>query len=485
MMHGSRTRTSRLLSAPDSTSTQPWYNNRINRRRSESAVPPLPASQVFSIPPSRPGRTLRKSSIDHHPSTSYGDPINYKVEGSTRLLFQNMKGLTHTTTHEDYKYYMQCIQGLSVDVMGLSETNTCWSHHHLSSDFRSAVHKFYRQSKVAFGAVSPSIDNCLHSETFQSGGSLTAVLGSFTSRIEGSNFCDATGLGRWSGITLGGHDSKKLSIMTAYRVCKGSPQTSSLGSSFLREYEYFRETLHSPINPRQQFLSDLQSTILSLQDAGHSTILILDANSTLDENDLADFVAACGLNDLHLSDSPTSTYIGAADRRIDFIFGCDEALKYVLRAGTLAYTEGPQSDHSSLFVDLSPVLIVPPPWSQINPSVLSRALHTGNPELVEKYHASMLKYYDDHRMVERTDALYQQRHTMSREEIRRALIKWDHEQGRAMEHSERLRRPPHKCSWSPSPRNSAILRRYWLLRLHELQHGSDYSATFHRWQRQI
>ena len=107
MMHRSRTRTSRPLSAPDPTSTLPWYNNRINRRRSESAVPPLPASQVFSIPPSRPGRTLRKSSIDHHPSTSYGDPINYKVEGSTGLLFQNVKGLTHTTTHEDYKYYMQ------------------------------------------------------------------------------------------------------------------------------------------------------------------------------------------------------------------------------------------------------------------------------------------------------------------------------------------------------------------------------------------
>jgi hypothetical protein len=152
---------------------------------------------------------------------------------------------------------MQCIQGLSVDVMGLSETNTCWSHHQLSSDFRSAIQKFYRQSKVVFGAVSPSIDKCLQSETFQSGGSLTAVIGTLNSRIEGSNNCDDTGLGRWSGITIGGHASKKLSIITAYRVCKGSPQSASLGSSFLCEYEYFREHLQSPINPRRQFLLDL------------------------------------------------------------------------------------------------------------------------------------------------------------------------------------------------------------------------------------
>ena len=137
---------------------------------------------------------------------------------------------------------------------------------------------------------------------------------------------------------------------------------------------------------------------------------MLDANSTLEENELSDFVAACGLNDLHSSDSPPSTFIGAADRRIDFIFGCDEALKYVMRAGTLAYTEGPQSNHRSLFVDLSPEFIVPPTWSQINPSV-SRALHTGNLELVEKHHASMLKYYENHRMVERIADLYQQRHS--------------------------------------------------------------------------
>ena len=89
-------------------------------------------------------------------------------------------------------------------------------------------------------------------------------------------------------------------------------------------------------------------------------------------------------------------------------------------------------------------------------------------------------------MVARIDDLYNKRYVLSREEIRQALIKWDNDQGRAMEHSERqLRRPIHKCSWSPILRNSAIIRRYWILRLRALLHGGDYSSTFSRWQRQI
>ena len=461
------------------------YLSRVQRRKSLSTVPHIPASRLLSIPSQRPGRKLRTATIDPYPSTSYGDPVTHEVEGSVRLFFQNVHGLTHSTTLEDYRYYLQCTQGLSVDVLGLSETNTCWSHHHLSSDFRSATQKFHRQSKIAFGTVSPAVDQCLQSESFQSGGNVTAVLGSISSRVSGSNICDHTGLGRWSGVTLEGPDAKKLSIITAYRVCKGSPQRAPLGSSFLREYEYFREQKFQSVNPRRQFFVDLQQTILALQEMGHCIILMLDANSTIDDRAILDFTSTCGLNDLHSLDPAPSTYIGAADRRIDFIFGCDVASAYVLQAGTLAYTDGPQSDHRGLYVDLSPDFIVKPSWTQTTPAA-SRDLHTGNPELVEAYNSSMLSYYEQHHMVQRIDDLYERRLTMSREELRSAVIKWDNDQGRSMECSERrLRRPSHKCAWSPDLRNSAIIRRYWLLRLRELNQDSDFSNTFLRWQQQV
>ena len=342
--------------------------------------------------------------------------------------------------------------------MGLSETNTCWSHHHLASDFRLATQKFYRQSKIVFGSVHPSIDHCLQHESFQSGGNVTAVLGSLSSRVDGPNIVDPTGLGRWCGVTLEGSALKKISIITAYRVCKGSPQSAPLGSSFLREYEFFRTSTAKSINPRRQFLHDLQQTVLHLQELGNGVILMLDANSTIDDRDFSDFVASCGLNDLHSLHPSPSTYIGSTNRRIDFIFGCDEVLPYVVRSGTLAYTEGPQSDHRSLYIDLSPDFVVQPRWSQVTSSA-SRGLYTGNSELVDKYNTSMLDYYRNHRMAERIDDLLKNQHSMSREEIRIALIKWDNDQGRSMEFSERcLRRPHKKCAWSPALRNGAIIR---------------------------
>jgi hypothetical protein len=288
----------------------------------------------------------------------------------------------------------------------------------------------------------------------------------------GPDIKDDTGLGRWSGVSLEGPESKKLSIITAYRVCcSGSPQTSPIGSSFLREYEFFRERRYTSPNPRRLFLKDLQNAILALQDAGHSIIIMLDANSTMDDPFLMDFLAKCGLHDLHSRDPAPSTYIGSSNRRI--------------RSGTLAYTDGPQSDHRSLYVDLSRNFIFPPSWNAITPTK-SRDLHTGIPEMVQLYHNCMLEYYSQHRMVDCLQKIYEQRHSMDREKLRSALIKWDNDQGRAMELSERnLRRPQQKCAWSPTLRNAAILRRYWMLRLRQKLRNEDYTSSFLRWQQKV
>ena len=337
-----------------------------HRQPIDPGIPLVPVSRLLQIPSTRPRRHFRQNSIDPSPSVSFGDPIIQKVHGSIRLFFQNVKGLTHTLTKEDYNYYFKCIQGFDVDIAGLSETNTCWSHYHLSSDFKTTLRRYYRQNKTAFGFVSPTIDPCPEPETFQAGGNLTSVLGSLAARVAGPDILDSTGLGRWSGVKLEGPADQKLSIITAYRVCSGSPQTSPIGSSFLREYEFFREHKYSSLNPRRHFFADLQKKIMELQEENYSVILMLDANSTLDDPQLLDFLATCGLHDLHSNDPSPSTFIGSANRRIDFIFGCDEARRYVIRSGSLAYTEGPQSDHRSLFIDLSPDFIKMPKWQSVH-----------------------------------------------------------------------------------------------------------------------
>jgi hypothetical protein len=374
---------------------------------------------------------------------------------SSRILFQNVKGLTYSSTKDDYRYYMACLHGLDVDIAGLTETNTCWSHAHLRSDLQQFVRSYYMQSKIAYGSPSDEVDTCPANESYQSGGNLTIATGALASRSNGKPVIDPTGLGRWSGMTLDLSQDRRLSLITAYSVCTGSPNTASLGSSYLREYEFFRQQNFSSPNPRRLFFTDLQNTIRHLQSLGHAILLMLDANSTLEsDRSFSDFVSSCGLHDLHSSDPAPSTYLGAENRRIDFMFGCDTVVQNLSRSGSLAYTEGPQSDHRPLFVDLSPELICPPTWSTIRSSNF-RDLHTGNPELVEQYNSSMLEYYQQHNMVQRIDDLYNRCSSIPREELRQLLTQWDNDQGRAMQSSEKcLRRPRQKCVWSPELRNS-------------------------------
>ena len=371
----------------------------------DASTPPVRISRLLQLPSHRPGRKSRSTPLDPYPNLHYGDPIIQKKPNTTRLYFQNVKGLTYSTSREDYNYYMSCLRAYEVDIAGLSETNTCWAHPHLSNEFKCSIRRHYRQSKVTFGSPTREIDSCSPTENFQAGGNLTLVTGNLVSTIDGAvDLSDTTGLGRWSGVTLSGRSGLRLTIITAYRVCSGTPRTASLGSALVREYEYLRSISHTPTTtPRQAILNDLSSLLSRLQDIGHMIILMLDANSTIDTDQrFASFLSDHGLQDLHQHDPPPSTYIGSASRRIDYIFGSDTLLDYVARSGSLAYAEGPQSDHRGLYIDLQMDELIQSKVEKMVPPSF-RSLHTGNPEHVLKYHASMIMYYEQHKMVDRIE----------------------------------------------------------------------------------
>jgi hypothetical protein len=243
-------------------------------------------------------------------------------------------------------------------------------------------------AKTSFGSPSPNIETIPPNETFQAGGSLTTCLGPWTTTIFGNDIHDKSGLGRWSGVSIRGKHNNILSLVTAYRTCKGSRTTAPLGSTFHRETEFFTIRARDSsgkrpnISARKIFLDDMLEQIHKLQDAGHAVLLMLDANSTLnDDQQFSEMVEKCGLVDLHRSDPAPSTYIGSADRRIDYMFGCYKVAATVTRQGALAYHEGPQSDHRALYVDIDARQLLEHHANdnKIQPSQ-ARLLKTGNPK---------------------------------------------------------------------------------------------------------
>jgi hypothetical protein len=225
--------------------------------------------------------------------------------------------------------------------------------------------------------------------------------------------------------------------------------------------------------------------ISSLREKGNSILLMMDANGTIeDDKTLRDTIHACGLHDLHQHDPPHSTYIGTDNRRIDFIFGCPKVLDATVRSGTLSYTEGPQSDHRSMYVDLDPTILLDyhPQDNAIQPPQ-SRPLKTGNPETVALYHQLMLAYYEKHKMIQRIEKLFKQHSKMPADHLRRSLEKWDRDQGRAMRYAEKsLTRKSQKYSWSPTLRNAGLICRYWHLRVYGLRSHRDMAPSIFRLQ---
>jgi hypothetical protein len=88
-----------------------------------------------------------------------------------------------------------------------------------------------------------------------------------------------TGCGRWSQITHAAKESKKMIIISAYRVCKqtdpGDLTASKQQHGIMYEYEEMRPYI---VEPHKQTLIDLQYHVEKLEEDGHEVLIFMDAN---------------------------------------------------------------------------------------------------------------------------------------------------------------------------------------------------------------
>jgi hypothetical protein len=139
----------------DSTAAGPGVNSQSH-----------PDKTVLST---RAGRIRFRKSSDQQPEVSYGDTIYTKDSAHLRIFFQNVKGLSHTTTADDYRYYATAIREFHVDLCGLAETNTPWQLLHHRQDFIQAAKSSLGTVKVEFASPQRQIDPVADTESFQAG----------------------------------------------------------------------------------------------------------------------------------------------------------------------------------------------------------------------------------------------------------------------------------------------------------------------------
>jgi exonuclease III len=295
----------------------------------------------------------------------------------------------------------------------LPEANLNWNIPSTRDLFSSLVWKTWRNS--AYSTSQPP-EQFLSNR--QPGGTATVICDNWTSRII-ERGADPLCRGRWSYITLRGKGTTKVTIVSAYNATSSQGVTTN-----------YQHTQRVTVNPRQQFILDLQGWLEIKVLEGHKIVLGMDANDSYNPDTtgtstpleynparptvsashngkLSTLVASCGLKDplaLQHSSRPFPASHIRGSKRIDFIFVTPRLQPAVLTSGSLAFHSLFHSDHRAYYVDFDALLMFADPAHDIAPPSYRR-LQLSDPRLINQYRDILHEQLNYHKIYENIQTL--------------------------------------------------------------------------------
>jgi hypothetical protein len=265
-----------------------------------------------------------------------------------RLISHNINTLS-TTTNIELETTLNAYKEFDPTVLGLQECNRNWANYNQTElPLRTVLTRRWPGAKVV---TAHNKEECF-SGPHQPGGVAQIILQKLTGRIT-SHGSDHMGRFAWQQLLLDG--SRHLLLITAYRVTQDTITGCGPTTSAMQQWRKLRAQGIEHPNPRQQMLDDLKAFIQPHVNDGHEVIVMLDANSSTQETNFAQFIDDSGLHDLmatYLPDVHPPTY-QCGTTKIDHILGTIGVLLATTNAGVIPFGEGPLSDHAMIYVDFS------------------------------------------------------------------------------------------------------------------------------------
>ena len=169
-----------------------------------------------------------------------GDPIECEKGKDVRIYFQNVNGISAGGNLLKAEEIIIAWKAIEADIFGWAEANVNFTH---PSDpvsiIKNKLHKHH--STYTIQAASSGIES---QNIYQPGGVTTIMTGKLTGRIK-KRYKDE--MGRWSGYTICGKENK-LTILTAYQVCK----SSNPGSNTAAEQQKTKLLVREKGKPRKK-----------------------------------------------------------------------------------------------------------------------------------------------------------------------------------------------------------------------------------------
>lgn len=306
------------------------------------------------------------------------------------------------------------------------------------------------------------------------GGTATIALGKTTARVidKGDDR-----LGRWSWLTLALMGSRKLSIITFYRVCKMSVASAGPTTYYMQLYRQHLKDGHSPnIDPRTQAVLDFADFIRTLQD--HFIIVAMDANqsqSTPQDDDSCVFTALddAGLVSAYSTVSHDATDLPTTYTRgqhcIDYIY-ISRALVPALTSITIhPFGTGFNSDHKPITLQIQLGRI-----THDYTRLAYRTITTVRVQQAEAFKSYLADQFERHKIHDRLEALSQ---LMSTDhgctpDLQAQWNAIDTEKTAYITAATKRFASRHRdIPWSLPLSRSRLSVRYWAERLKALTHG--------------
>jgi hypothetical protein len=426
------------------------------------------------------------------PDEAWGDTATTKPENHIRFFFQNVNGLPSRQQQRSILTKIGPLHDLQTDIIGLAETNLEFNN----ANNRYATSNAFRQLFDRSTNVSTTTSAVPFKRAYKPGGTLTAAVGKWCSRIESSGE-DPYKLGRWSYTIFRAKNEQRIAVMTAYRVCQNA-QAKTDGT--LKTYTQQRTLLRQLIptnddpdpNPKQYWDRHFSEQLTKWKQLDYQIIVMLDANETLPATSTThlhrifrdhQMIDAFSARHPHLeprqTNDPIITY-QRGRRRLDYIMISRSLEPFVLRSGYLSYADCPHSDHRGIFVDFD----APRLFGSLQPILphTMRALTTKHPAKVQSYLTALRQYFEQHNIEQRSQDAFVEAAACTPDSWTPAqqanYNSIDRDITRGMLHAEqKCGGITHKRKWSPAFENAGLACRYWGIRARQLRDSLDMTAS--------
>ena len=367
--------------------------------------------------------------------TVHGTAPGLKGDGVTRLVYENLDGISNKISGNDkLEKVKTIIDDLEADI-------ACFNEHKQNLMHKDNVNGFSQLFKGGEAEVRAVAAHNKHEGKKvgrrQEGGTAALVFGPLMEQYDfEASGRDASGLGRWVVLVFRGSNGIVTRVICGYCPCASRKQATR--SSYQQARRYYIQKESDLTCPRTRFCQDLVSQLQKWRNAGDRLIVCLDANADIYKKSLGQtLVDSEGLNMSEVVGEFTGKPIGPTffrgQKPIDGVWATKDL--QVVNACVMPAGFG-VGDHRLFVVDFRTQSIVgasPPKVVR----VAARRLNTSIPHVAERYVSMLERLTEEHRLNSRLIKVASS--GRSKDLVRWKVNKIDEES------NDYMRRAEHKC----------------------------------------